>query len=159
MPQITVSASTTTANSIPSVRQTTSILGKVFYDDVKKKPTRKKNSDCSVCGNVGDWWHENDKCKAFVESKRYLLFKSHRVSNRDIIEKLDLFCNTHGGPESKRKTGFSCQGSVKLLTDPSPLIDDGAPNSIDGTTEACTLYNLLSTEFSVKLADRIYSHG
>lgn len=156
--QVTISPDLPTQpSSAPRIQQT-SLLGKRSNDDNRKRFV-KKSAGCSVCGDQTHWWKDNDKCRNIVEKKRDLFRNSHRMSTDDIVRQPTELNSQSSHNSSDNKRIFHFSGSVKPFTDPNPIIDDGAPHSIGGTIEACTLCDLLGLNFNVIPASKQYSHG
>lgn len=75
--------------------------------------------------------------KFTLTGKRQLLRNSENMTNGKVLKQSGVIQCKHGSVGSSMKQLFS-SSSVKYLTDPNPIIGDGAPNTVVGIVESCT---------------------
>lgn len=61
--------------------------------------------------------------------------------------------------ENRVQAGFLVRDSVRELTDPNPILDDGSPTSTGGMSSAIKLFEALGIAFDVRRPDKLYERG
>lgn len=141
-----------------SLRSPAFILRKCTIKDGKCRRI-KKQAACTVCDDISYWWNIYKKCRKYVVEKRSSIQNSHRVRDKNTVKQFKDLHKTIGHKTFEKKSLFLSSQSVKLLTDPNPIVDDGPQNSIGGIIEVRRLGDFPGVDFKVDTGLKKYSHG